>query len=47
MKKLIALAIAASLMAGCSIQYSDGVRVGVVQKVSTKGFFGKQAKASW
>lgn len=44
MKKLIALAVAATLMAGCSIHYSDGVRVGVVQKISTKGFVWKTSE---
>lgn len=38
MKTLIALA-AALAVTGCGIPYSDGTRVGTVQKISSKGLF--------
>ena len=34
----LAVLAAAGLLAGCNIPYSDGVRSGVVQKISLKGF---------
>lgn len=38
MKKIFAACAIASLVAGCSISYSDGYRVGHLQKYTNKGF---------